>query len=515
VYVDRVGGLITGLWRAGWTARALLVIVIVALLSPVVYILTGWFGRRWRRLWQRIGESRTTRDLPRRVAALRASSLRDLPSDKLAALAGGARWVYPRTGQQLIFAGAAQPSVYAVVEGALEGRAQGDPGGTVAERVGAGGVVGIGPAISGSPSPLSWYTAGTKLLAMPSSSVATAVGTVADDPTFGMAVEAQELFAESPALAALSYEDRLGLARVAVPISLTPGAPVGLDGGDMALLISAGVIVTPNGQELGRGTMIGPSGDDYHGIVATARTPVRLFSLPAVGGLPLLLGVSPDRLTAEAEGRAPGRPPIFGVHPAQGYAPLAVPPGPPPPTVDDTVDRRFEKRLRWLLILVLLLALLITGSNVFGAITAWAEMPSDKALLQVQTGTATAIVDGKSFPLSAGDDIYVGAADRVKVDIRSRALMTYRGGATSLLCAGTKLEVATLVSTGRPISPIGGSSCSRASPSTTPRPRPRRSTISCSRWTSTRVRSPTTAPRSSPWRRGARRTPPARSPSAG
>jgi putative peptide zinc metalloprotease protein len=153
VYVDRVGGLITGLWRAGWTARALLVVVIVALLSPMVYVLSGWTARHWRRLGQRVREARVERDQPRRLAALQASSLRDLPPDKLTALATRARWVYPRTGQQLVIAGAAQPEVFAVVEGALEGRAQGDPGGTVRERVGAGGVVGIGPAGRGRPVP--------------------------------------------------------------------------------------------------------------------------------------------------------------------------------------------------------------------------------------------------------------------------------------------------------------------------------------------------------------------------
>jgi putative peptide zinc metalloprotease protein len=175
--------LITGLWRAGWTARALLVVVIVALLSPVVYILSSWFGRRWRRLGQRLGEARVGRTFPAGWPRYGRRACATCPPRKLAALASGARWVYPRTGQQLVIAGAAQPEVYAVVEGALEGRAQGDPGGTVRERVGAGGVVGIGPAVAGGPSPLSWYTAGTKLLAMPSPSVASAVGTLPSDLT--------------------------------------------------------------------------------------------------------------------------------------------------------------------------------------------------------------------------------------------------------------------------------------------------------------------------------------------
>jgi putative peptide zinc metalloprotease protein len=94
----------------------------------------------------------------------------------------------------------------------------------VRERVGAGGVVGIGPAISGSPSPLSWYTAGTRLLAMPSSAVAAAVGPLATDRTFVTVVEAEELFAESPALASLSSEDRLGLATAAFRSRWRPGA---------------------------------------------------------------------------------------------------------------------------------------------------------------------------------------------------------------------------------------------------------------------------------------------------
>ena len=39
VYVDRVAGLIIGLWRSGWAARVLLVAVVAALLSPLVYVL--------------------------------------------------------------------------------------------------------------------------------------------------------------------------------------------------------------------------------------------------------------------------------------------------------------------------------------------------------------------------------------------------------------------------------------------------------------------------------------------
>ena len=229
VYVDRVGGLVTGLWRSGWTARVLLTVVVAALLSPVVYIGFGWLAKRLRRLRQRLSARRTGRDLPRRLDALRRSSLRDLPGDALADLATKSRWVYPRTGEQVVFAGAAQPDVFAVVDGALEGRASGDPGGTVRERVGAGGVVGLGSAVSGSAAPLSWYTAGTTLLAVPASAVAAVVGPLGGDGLPGTVAEVEALLAESPAFAGLPYEDRLGLASVAVAVPVPPGAPIVLN----------------------------------------------------------------------------------------------------------------------------------------------------------------------------------------------------------------------------------------------------------------------------------------------
>src|SRR5262249_49720774 len=171
------------------------------------------------------------------LAALQASVLRDLPMATLTKLAASARWVHPRTGQQLVFAGRPQPEVYAVIDGAVEGRAPSDPGGTIRERVGAGGLVGLGAALSGTVAPLNWYTAGTTLLALPASAVPAALGPIGG--SFGTAAEADAVFAESPALIGLSHEDRLGLASVAVPISLAPGAPVTLSGPDGALVLAS------------------------------------------------------------------------------------------------------------------------------------------------------------------------------------------------------------------------------------------------------------------------------------
>jgi putative peptide zinc metalloprotease protein len=269
---------------------------------------------------------------------------------------------------------------------------------------------------------------------------------------FGTAQEADQLLAEAPAFAGLSTEDRMGLAAAARPVSVAPGGTIQLRGPDEAIVIASGVVSTPDGQQLGRGTLIGPAGVADAGGVAVARSQARLFSLPAVSGLPLLLGTPVGALTAEAEGRAPGRPPTSGVHPKQSYPPLAVPPGPPVAS-DGEVDRRFEKKLRWLLILVLLLAFLFTGGNILMAPLAWGEMPSDQALVRVQVGDAVAVVGGVSYDLAVGDEIYVGQADDVKVGIRSRALVTYHGGASSILCAGTEVTMGHMVTAGEPPTP--------------------------------------------------------------
>jgi putative peptide zinc metalloprotease protein len=457
IYVDRVAGLGIGLWRSGLVARLLLVAVVAALAAPAVYFGFGWLARRWRRLRRRIADARLERDAPRRLDALRATSLRDLPTHALAQLARSARWVYPRTGSPVVFAGAAQPEVYAVVEGALEARAPGDPVGTVRERVGPGGLVGVGTAVAGIPAPWAWHTAGTTLLAIPSSAVAQAIAATGVTPrgSFGTGAEAEVLLNEAPATAHLSTEDTIGLATVATPISLAPDATVDLRGPFDALLIASGVVVLPDGQTLGRGTLMGPSGEDAPTTVGIARTAVRLFSFPADSGRRLLVrGTTPPGPTSDGEGPAGGNTaPGTGVHPRAGYPPLAVPPGPPKRTRRDQVDGRFERRLRWGLLLVLFLALFVTGGNVLLPPLTWAEMPHDKALLTVERGHAVAVVDGVSTPLSVGDSIYIGASDVVSVAERSRARVTYRGGAASLLCARSEVGVDSLQTTGQPAQP--------------------------------------------------------------
>jgi putative peptide zinc metalloprotease protein len=197
--------------------------------------------------------------------------------------------------------------------------------------------------------------------------------------------------------------------------------------------------------------MIGPAGEENLGAVAVTRTPTRLFVLPASGGLGLLLGRGVFG-GAGGQWNGAGQAPVFGVHPPVAYPPLSVPPGPPPANSDET-DGRFERKLRWLLILVLLFAALFTGGNVLLPPLAWAEMPTDQALVRVERGNATAVVNGTEVDLGAGDEIYVGESDEVTVGPRSRALMTYRGGSTSVLCAGTELEVDALSSGGEPVAP--------------------------------------------------------------
>ncbi|AVT30462.1 cyclic nucleotide-binding protein [Plantactinospora sp. BC1] len=453
IWTDRVAGLILGLWRSGWPARLLLVAVIAGLAAPLVYLVAGWLARRVRRVRAHWVQRRHRLDLPRRLDALRNSPLGRLPETTLAELAGRARWVRPRTGTQLVFAGAAQSTVFLVVDGAMEGRRPGDPGGLVRQRLGPGGVIGLASALTGAPATLDWHTAGTLLLGLPTSAVVTGVGPLPGPPPADRA-EAEALFAEAPALRGLSPEDRLGLVSGARVSAVAAGDPIVLAGPSDAVVVESGVIELPDGTQLRRGTMIGPAGEGEPGTVATARTPVRVWALPAVTGLPLLFG-TPGAPPPPADPGAPGSAPRAGVHPDGGYPPLAAPPGPPPPDADPDVDRRFERKLWWLVLLLLLLALLSTASNLIPG-PAWAEMPSDRALLAAESGRVDATVDGRSVRLAEGDRLYVSEGDQIRVSARSRALLTFRGGATTVFCAGSRAVLGPLWSDGvREVTPHG------------------------------------------------------------
>ncbi|HEU4422811.1 MAG TPA: cyclic nucleotide-binding protein [Pilimelia sp.] len=465
IWTDRVAGVVTGLWRSGWPARVLLAAVIAGLAAPALYALAGWLGRRWRRTRQRLAERSRDADRPRRLAALRTSALGTLPVAGLTQLADQAEWVHPRTGEQVLTAGTAQTHVYLVVDGALHARKPGDPAGTIRHRAGPGSLVGLASALTGAPAALTWHTAGTTLLALPAPTVATAVGPLPGPPPADRA-EADQLFAETPALAGLGVEERLGLVATARPMLVAPGDPVVLAGATDAVVVASGEVTMPNGGSLRRGSMIGPLGEDLAGTVAVARTPARLWTVAAVPGL------SAGTLAARADGVAarvlgavgvasPGIAPRAGAHPAADYPPLAAPPGPPPPGVDDSTDRRFERRLWWLLLLLLLFALLLTGTNLIPG-PAWAEMPTDRALLVAEQGTITATVNGKPVRLDPGDQVYVAAGDSIDVATRSTGRLTYRGGAASVLCANTEAGVGLLYSDqDRPTTPHGALSLER------------------------------------------------------
>ena len=130
-----------------------------------------------------------------------------------------------------------------------------------------------------------------------------------------------------------------------------------------------------------------------------------------------------------------------------------MPPGPPPADLDPEVDGRFERGLWWLLLLFLLFGLLLSGANLWPA-PAWAEMPSDRAMLTVTDGTARVTVNGEPVRLDRGADRYLGTGDRIAVASRSVVRLVFRGGAVSVLCADTSVTLGELVSPpGHPITP--------------------------------------------------------------
>ena len=68
-------------------------------------------------------------------------------------------------------------------------------------------------------------------------------------------------------------------------------------------------------------------------------------------------------------------------------------------------------------------------------------MPTVKALVRVDAGSATAVVSGVRYTLAKGDQLYLGVGDNVQVSDRSLARIIYRGGAAPVLCGGTSVSV--------------------------------------------------------------------------
>ncbi|MDT5040377.1 MAG: putative peptide zinc metalloprotease protein [Actinoplanes sp.] len=441
VWADRVAGVVTGLWHGSAGGKLLLVAIVLGLCAPLVYLLTGRLVRWWRRLHERAAEREREADAPRRLAALRASDLGGLPDPALRGLAARARWLHPETGRQLVVAGTSQQAVYVVVDGAMQARRPGDPGGTIRHHVGPGGVVGLANALTGRATQLDWHTAGTTLLAVPTASVATVIGPLPGPPPRDRA-EAEALFADTPALSGLAQDERLALIAAAHPVDLGPGAPVILPGPTHAVVVESGVIAMPDGVELRRGTLVGPVGDGSPGVVAQTRTPVRLWVMPDAATLPPLVGAShhPGAPPVASTGRALA---TAGVHGAGGYPPLAVSPGPPDGTEDVEVDRRFQRRMWWLVLLVLLLALTLTVVN-FVPGPAWAEMPSDRALLTADQGPLQVLIDGSTTTLDEGGRRYVDDGSRIEVPDGSTGRLTFAGGSAVLLCASSRTQVGKL-----------------------------------------------------------------------
>jgi putative peptide zinc metalloprotease protein len=440
IWADRVAGLVTGLWHGSLAGRLLLILIVLGLGAPLVHLTVGKLVRWWRRARVRAAEREREADTPRRLAALRASHLGGLPEAALAGLAARARWLRPPTGRQLVVAGGAQQAVFVVVDGALQARSPGDPGGTIRHHVGPGGVVGLGNALTGRSTQLNWHTAGTTLLTVPTATVATVVGPLPGPPP-GDRAEAEALFADTPALAGLAHDERLALIAAAHPVDLEAGAPVILPGPTHAVVVESGVIAMPDGVELRRGTLVGPVGDGSPGMVAQTRTPVRLWVMPDASNLPPLVG-SPRHVAVAplSEGRTA---PSAGVHGIGVYPPLAVPPGPPDGTEDPEVDRRFKRRMWWLVVFVLFLALTLTAANLVPG-PAWAEMPGDRALLTADHGPLTVLVDGTTVALGEGGRRYVDEGSRIEVPAGSTGRLTFPGGSAAVLCAGSQTHIGRL-----------------------------------------------------------------------
>lgn len=120
--------------------------------------------------------------------------------------------------------------------------------------------------------------------------------------------------------------------------------------------------------------------------------------------------------------------------------PLVWPAGAPAPPSGDS-DYRLDRRARRLVLLLLLAALLAILVALPPGI-AWAEVPGDRIIAEVSRGTVEVARAGHDvLQLDNGSTIALGPGDRVRLDDEATVEMTFRGGATGILCAVTVVEI--------------------------------------------------------------------------
>jgi putative peptide zinc metalloprotease protein len=433
VYVDRVAGLLVGLRQMDTWLIALVLFAMVAIVSPLLTQTARWLaGKAIRSVewWSAIINRREER----RLAVLRGSELAELFGEFLPALAKRARWIRPYIGQELI-AAQNDPPVYVVVSGEVDGWSPGDPAGTVRQRVGAGGVIGLHARLANLSSTLSWRPAHqlarhTVLLRLNDDDLRSvlAATAVTGQASVGSEPEVADLLASSPAFSGYTPEHRFILGAQGQWSDRGADTTVAAAAAGDLFVVASGQVQDKAGNRVTRGAVLGPASDPGAEL-GTTISGVRLLKLP--------------RLTS------PNRPNLSRAN----YPPLAVAAEPPPFSEGDIDgDRVLEGRL-WTITTVVAVSMLCMLALVFVPGRPWAEMPGNRVQLSISRGSGEVILGSELWRLSRGGTALLQGGDQVRMSSNGAARLTFRGGAVIVLCPGTDLTVFTVDSVGHPINP--------------------------------------------------------------
>ena len=433
LYVDRIAGLLIGLRQQNTWLIALVLFAAVAIVSPLLTQTARWLaGRVLRTAQWMLGV--TGRGEQRRLAILRTTELAGLVGEFLPALAKRARWVRPYLGQELT-AAQTDPAVYVVVSGEVDGWSPGDPAGTVRQRVGAGGVIGLHSRLANLPSTLSWRPAhqlarSTVLLQLNDNDLRTALAATAvtRQASVGSEPEVADVLASSPAFSGFTPEDRWIIgARGEWSDHGTDTPIVAATAGDL-FVVASGHVHDKDAKRVTRGAVLGPAGADGAPL-GTSTSGVRLLKLPR-----MVIAARP------ALNRA-------------NYPPLAVAAEPPPFSDSDIDgDRTLEGRL-WTLTAVVAVSMLCILALVFVPGRSWAEMPGNRVQLSIARGSGQVILGDELWHLGKGGTALLKGGDQVRVSATGLARLTFRGGAVVVLCPGTDLTLFAVDAVGHPINP--------------------------------------------------------------